>query len=294
MHLKSKKKRGWFRTRPFPYLMLLPTVALMCVFTFYPFLKSIYLSFFVTNNLGVPGKFVGVDNFTRVLTSDGFMNSVEATLKYAAIVALGTFVLSMVLSLMCLRVVKGCKVYQTMYALPMAVASVPISALTIYFLSNYGILNHILGTSIQWLASEKTALAATAAVTIWSCVGTSFIFLLVGFRNVPGDLVEAATLDGANAFRRIFSVYVPMASPQIFFVIFLNILTSFKAFAIIKLLTGKGPGDTTNILVYAIYSNAFLRGRFETACVYSLILCGLIFIVTRIQMACEKRMVHYQ
>ena len=106
--------------------------------------------------------------------------------------------------------------------------------------------------------------------------------------------MECSRLDGAGPIRRVLNVVLPLASPQVFFVIFLNIVNSFKAFAIIKLLTQKGPNDSTNILVYAIYSNAFLRGRFETACVYSLVLCALIFLVTRVQLLCEKRMVYYQ
>lgn len=278
----------------FPYLLLLPTIFCIGMFTLYPFLRSIYLSFFVTDSLGDPGKFVGLKNFERVFSSDGFWNSVKATFRFAAIVSVGTFVTSMALALLCVKPVKGSKVYQTMFALPMAIASAPLAAIMMYILSAYGILNKILGTDISWLAEEGTALFTTAVITVWSCTGTSFIFLLVGFRNVPVELVEAATLDGANNFRKIRHVYIPVASPQIFFVIFLNILSSFKAFGIINMLTGKGPGDSTNILVYAVYSNAFLRGRFETACVYSLVLCLIIFLVSRIQLSCEKRMVHYQ
>lgn len=278
----------------FPYLLLLPTILCIGIFTVYPFLRSIYLSFFVTDSLGNPGKFVGWKNYERVLTSDGFWNSLKATFQFAGIVAVGTFVTAMLLSLLCVKPVKGSKLYQTMFALPMAIASAPLAAIMMYILSSYGILNKILGTNISWLAEEGTALGTTAVITIWSCTGTSFIFLLVGFRNVPTELVEAATLDGANVFRKIRHVYIPVASPQIFFVIFLNILSAFKAFGIINLLTGKGPNDSTNILVYAVYSNAFLRGRFETACVYSLILCLIIFLVSRIQLSFEKRMVHYQ
>ena len=282
------------KDRFFPYLMLLPTIIVLILFTFYPFIKSIYLSFFVTNNIGVPGAFVGFKNFVRVFKSKDFIQSIEATLKYAAIVGFGTFFMAMFLSLISIKAGKGSKVYQTMYAIPMAIASVPVAALATYLLSNYGIINHVLGTKIEFLSRKETALVTVACVQIWSYIGTSYIFLLVGFRNVSVDLVEAATLDGASMIQRIIHVYIPMASPQIFFVIFLNIISSFKGFAIIKLLTQKGPANSTNILIYAIYSNAFLRGRFETACVYSLVLCVIIFIFTRIQQFCEKRLVHYQ
>ena len=233
-------------------------------------------------------------NYKRVLTSKDFINSVKATLKFAGIVGTGTFSIAMILALLSIKQVKGGKVYQTMYAIPMAIASVPIAALAKYIVSNYGILNGLLGTHIQFLSDKNTALITIACITIWSYIGTSYIFLLVGFRNVSSDLVEAAILDGANMIQQIIYIYIPMASPQIFFVIFLNIISSLKGFGLIKLLVGKGPANSTNILVYAVYANAFVRGRFETACVYSLALCIIIFVFTRIQQFCEKRMVHYQ
>ena len=125
-------------------------------------------------------------------------------------------------------------------------------------------------------------------------IGVSFIFLLVGFRNVPEDLLESAYLDGAGPLRRIWHIILPIASPQMFFVLFLNISSSFKSFAQIKLLTGGGPANQTKTLIYFIYENAIINGRFETACVQALFLFGMIFLLTRIQFMLEKKVVHYQ
>jgi sn-glycerol 3-phosphate transport system permease protein len=246
------------------------------------------------DTLGNPGAFVGLRNFIRILNSDSFKRSVIATAKYAGMVGVGTFSLGMFLSFLCVNKSRGSKIYQTMFALPIALASAPIAALAIYILGRNGLLNGILGTSMAWLSQRSTALTCLAFVASWANVGSTFIFLLVGFRNVSDDLIESATIDGAGYFRRFINIYIPIASPQIFFVIFLNIITSFKSFALIKILVGSGPSESTNVLIYAIYSNAFYRGRFETACVYSLVLCLVIFVVTRIQLLFEKRMVHYQ
>lgn len=281
------------KIKPLPYLLLFPSIALLCIFSFYPFFKSIYLCFFVTNSLGVPKAFTGFDNFRRVFSDEAFWVSFVQTFKFAGVVGFGTLVLSMILSLMSVQISKGTKIYTTMFAMPMVIASVPLSALAIFFFQKNGLINMIFGTSIEWLSKRPTALLSVAMVTIWSHMGSSFIFLLVGFRNVPDDLIESAVIDGASPLRKVFSIYIPVASPQVFFVVFLNIVNSFKAFGIIKLMTGKGPGDSTNILVYAIYSNAFLRSRFETACVYSLVLCFVIFLVTRIQLHFENRIVTY-
>ena len=292
--MKQQEEKGIFPGWIFPLAILMPAMFFFVVFVLFPFIKNIYLTFFVTDNLGNPGAFVGWKNYIRVLNDKNFWNSLKATFKFAGLVGAGTFFLAMFLAIISIDMGKGHKVYQTMFALPMAIASVPVSSIATYILSQYGILNHVLGTNINWLADEKTAMLSCAAVTIWSYAGTSYLYLLVGFRNVPDDLVEAATLDGAGFFQKVTKIYIPIASPQIFFVMFLNILGSFKAFGYIRLLVGKGPKNITNVLVYAIYTYAFTRGRFETACVYAIILCLLIFVVTRVQLLLEKRMVHYQ
>ena len=138
------------------------------------------------------------------------------------------------------------------------------------------------------------AMVAVCTITSWMHVGTSFIFLLVGFRNVPEELLESARLDGAGPLRRIWNIILPLASPQIFFVVFLNITSAFKTFAQIQLLTGGGPANKTKNLIYFIYENAIINGRYETACVQAIFLFLLIFAVTRIQFLLEKKVVHYQ
>ncbi len=292
--LKQNVKKRGERNRALPYLLLIPTFLFLILFTFYPFLRSIYLSFFVTTPSGQPGAFVGFQNYVRILTSDSFKNTMVVTFKYAGIVCVGTFSVAMFFAFLCVEKVKGSRIYQTMFAIPIALASAPVAAICLYLLSINGLVNNLIGTEIAWLSTKETALYALAVCACWANLGSSFIFLLVGFRNVPDDLVESATLDGASYWKKFRHIYVPIASPQIFFVVFLNILSSYKSFALIKILVGTGPAESTNVLVHALYSNAFARGRFETACVYAMVLCLVIFLTTRIQFILEKRLVHYQ
>ena len=206
-----------------------------------------------------------------------------------------TFCIAMIFALLATKKVRFSKVYQTMYALPMAIASSPAAAIFLFiYRQKNGLLNNLLGTNIAWTNEAPQAMWAVCAMTIWMHIGVSFIFLLVGFRNVPEDLLESALLDGAGPLRRIKDIILPLASPQIFFVLFLNIGSSFKSFAQISLLTQGGPANSTKNLIYYIYENAIINGRFETACVQALFLFGLIFLFTKIQFALEKRMVHYQ
>lgn len=283
------------RIKPLPYLLVLPALALFLLFTYYPFIKSIFLSLTVTNKSGEPTAFVGLANWKRVLGKDSFWEVVWITLKMAALNLVFTFSIACIFALMATNKVKFSKFYQTMYALPMAIASSPAAAIFLFiYRQKNGLLNNILGTSIGWVREMPYATWAVVIMTVWMHIGVSFIFLLVGFRNVPEHLLESAYLDGAGPFRRIINIIIPISSPQIFFVLFLNISSSFKSFAQIKLLTQGGPANQTKTLIYYIYENAIINGRFETACVQALFLFGMIFLFTRIQFMLEKKVVHYQ
>ena len=289
--LAVKKKR----IQLLPYVFVAPAILLLLTFTYYPFVRAIVMSFALTNKRGNFSKWVGFANWIRVLKKEEFWKVIGITLKMAGINLVFTFSIAMIFGLLATKKVRWSKFYQTMYALPMAIASSPAAAIFLFIYSRHnGVLNNILGTDIAWLLNQKTAIWAVCAMTIWQHVGSSFIFLLVGFRNVPEELLESALIDGAGPLRRIKDIIIPIASPQIFFVLFLNINSSFKTFNQIKLLTGGGPANSTKNLIYYIYENALIHGRFETACVQAVFLFLMIFALTRIQFFCEKRFVHYQ
>ena len=278
-----------------PYILILPAMALFMIFNFYPFLKAILLSFSMTNKQGEVTQWVGLANWVRVLTKDSFWDVIWITLKMAGINLVFTFAIALIFALLATKKVRFSKWYQTMYALPMAIASSPAAAIFLFiFRQKNGLLNNLLGTSISWTTKLPYAFWAVCSMTIWMHVGISFIFLLVGFRNVPEEVLESAWLDGAGPLARIRHILIPMASPQLFFVLFLNISSSFRSFAQIRLLTGGGPANGTKNLIYYIYENAMINGRFETACVQAVVLFILIFSITLIQFALEKRIVHYQ
>ncbi|MDL2230138.1 sugar ABC transporter permease [Treponema sp. OttesenSCG-928-L16] len=292
--METRKKSRLFGTKITPYLLLLPTIALFCVFTYFPFVRNMSLAFSVTDKRGNPVSWVGLSNFTRLFGRPDFWETIQNTFMFAALVAVFTLLITTFLALLCTQQRKGGRIYETMYAIPMSIASVPASAMFLFIFKQSGILNQLLGTNIAWLIDSRTALPSVAFATVWLSIGHSFIFLLVGFRGVPEELIESATIDGAGSFRRAFSIMIPVASPQIFFVVFLNILNSFKAFGQIHLLTKGRAGTHTQTLVYSIYTQAIQFNRFETACALSFILILIIFLVTRIQFAFEKKVVHYK
>ena len=127
-------------------LFLLPAALSLGIFVFYPFFRSIYLSFFLTNKLGTPAKFMGFKNFTRVWPK--LKVSIGDTIHYALVLSAVTFVLSMILAYMCVDQKKGSRGYQTMFSLPLAIATAPMAAIATYIFGKYGMLNGLLNTVI--------------------------------------------------------------------------------------------------------------------------------------------------
>ena len=282
------------RTGLFPYFLLAPCLVLLGAFVFYPFLRTIYLTFFATNVNGVPTKFVGFAMWKRVFTNAQYMDSLVISFKFAAMIGIPTFFFAFILAAIASEKSRFSRVYEVLFSVSMAIASAPAAAIFTSVLKLNGLLNVLLGSNRQWLQDTHYAIICVAAITVWMRLGSSFIFLLTGFRNVPQELLESARVDGAGYFKRLFHITVPVASPQIFFVIFLNITGSFQSFGQIKLLTGGGPSNTTSVLIYKIYEAAFKNARFETACCLSIILFLSILLITRIQFLFEKKAVVYQ
>ena len=274
--------------------LIAPVMILLAAFTFYPFVKCIILSFSVSDPMGNVGMFVGLRMWKKVLGSDEFWQSLKATLLYAGAKGFLTFLLAMFLAYLCTRKTRTSKVYQTMFALPIAIASAPLCAIITYIFSRYGLFNAITGKTEAWLAVPQTRFWIAVLAAVWSSAGSSFIYLLVGFRNVPDELIECADMDGCSSMREFFQIYIPIASPQIFFVVFLNILSAFKSFSIIKLLVGSNIAPELDVLIVKLYNYGFVRERFEISCVYALVLSIVIFVFSRIQFMVEKKVVFYQ
>lgn len=288
--IKSRKKKWEWQ----PYLLLLPSLIILGGFVFFPFLKNIYTSLTLTNAAGDPIKFVGLRNYIKILASAEFKDTLLRTFRFALMVGIPSFVIGFILALAAMEHKKGSRIYETMFTVPLVIAAAPASVIWyLIFAPHAGIMNHVLKTDHTWLADPKQAIWCVAIATAWSGLGMNVIFLLTGLRNVPQEMLESAELDGAGYFGRLFYILIPIASPQIFFVIFYNIVLSFQTFAQIRLLTNGGPYQSTRTLIWSIYEEAFRNTRFDYACVQSVVLFAVIFAITRIQFLFEKKGVNY-
>ena len=175
----------------------------------------------------------------------------------------------------------------------MAISAAAASVVFMFiFHSSLGILNKVLGTHIGWLTDKKYALIAVTIVSVWMAIGMNFIYLTAAIQSVPSELYESVALDGANFFQKHRHVTIPSISPTLFFLLIINVINSVQAYAEFKMMTQGGPAESTNVIVYEIYQEAFINSRFGVACSESVILFVILIILTALQFRLEKKVTY--
>lgn len=269
-------------------------MAIFTLFLFFPFFKTIYLSLFKTNKMGQAKLFVGAGNYSELLSSASFFNSLFVTVVFVLIVVSVSMLLGLITAVLCNQSFPGIRIFSTAYALPMAIAS--SSAAMIFKIMLHpaiGIVNKILGLHINWISDPRYALICVALLTAWLNSGINFLYFSAGLSNIDEVIYERASVDGANSFQKFFRLTLPGLSPILFYTLVVNIIQAFQSFGQVKVLTMGGPGESTNLIVYSIYRDAFFNYRFGSAAAQSVILFVIIMILTLCMFRLEKKGVHY-
>lgn len=284
-------KKKWNIT---PYFYLIPSMLVFAIFLFYPFFKTIYLSLYKTNKMGQAKLFVGLGNYQELLSSASFRNSLKVTLIFVVIVVFGSMILGLVAAVLCNKAFPGIRFFSTAYALPMAIASSSAAMIfQIMFHPSVGIVNKLLGLDINWLNDPKTALYCVAILTAWLNSGINFLYFSAGLGNIDETIYERASVDGASGVQQFFSLTLPGLSPIMFYTLVVNIIQAFQSFGQIKILTEGGPNESTNVIVYSIYRDAFFNYRFGSAAAQSVILFIIVMFITLVMFRIEKKGVTY-
>lgn len=277
-----------------PYCYLIPSMLVFAVFLIYPFFKTIYLSLYKTNKMGQAKLFVGLGNYIELLKSPSFLNSLKVTLIFVFIVVIGSMLLGLIAAVLCNKAFPGIRFFSTAYALPMAIASSSAAMIfQIMFHPSVGIINKLLGLDINWLNDPKTALYCVAILTAWLNSGINFLYFSAGLGNIDETIYERASVDGASGIQQFFSLTLPGLSPIMFYTLVVNIIQAFQSFGQIKILTEGGPNESTNVIVYSIYRDAFFNYRFGSAAAQSVILFIIVMLITLVMFRMEKKGVNY-
>lgn len=294
----STKKRGLSQFFE-GILYLLPSLVLFGVFLFYPMIRTIYLSLFLTDAQGTPLSFEGFENYIYLFQSESFLKSIKATLLFVVYTVPAGIVLALSLALLANEKMRGIGLFRTLFSSTMGM-SVAASSVIWMFMYNpaMGVFNKLSSAfgfgEMQWLLDPKYALLAVSISTIWMNTGFAFLILLGGLQNIDEHLYENADIAGVSYWYKLRKITVPMLSPTLFFIITVSLIHSFQTFGQIDILTKGGPIESTNVIVYSIYKDAFINYNVGSASAQATILFFCILLLTIIQFKLGERKVHYQ
>lgn len=295
----ASSQPGAFRGKIMPWLLLAPTLIILALFLYYPSLDTFSLSTQLARLGARRSAFVCVDNFTRLVTDQSYLNSLALTLVMSAAIVMIGLVLSLLVALAAYQPVKGARVYRTLliwpYAISPAVAGViflllfnPVGGIINYLLNGVGL------PSVPWLNNPAYAPWAVILASVWKSMGFNILFYIAGLQNVPKDLQEAAAIDGANAVQRFRYVVLPLLSPITFFLIITNMTYAFfETFGTIDYLTAGGPLSSTTTLMYRIYYIGIQNNDLGKAAAQSIILFVMVIGLTVLQFRSTGRRVTY-
>lgn len=279
-------------------LFLTPALIGLGLFNAIPTIHSFYLSFTSWNFLGTP-RFVGLENYRDLFADSLFYQVLGQTLVYATATVVGEVVLALGLALLLARPLKGMAVFRTAFFLPVVTSLVAVAILWGWIYDpQLGVLNWALGklgvAPIAWLSEPGWAMAAVVILSIWKGLGYNVILLLAGLSAIPTQYEEAAMVDGANGLQRLVSVTLPLLAPTLFLVITVALINAFQAFDAIYMLTGGGPANATNVMVFWLYKQAFQYYHVGKASAIAYVLFAIVLAVTWAQWRVRKQWVHLE
>lgn len=272
--MKNRKKKA----QPLPVLFIcvsvLPAVILTLMFTIWPTLQALYLSFTNATSLGLNNKFVGLNNYIYMFHDKSFIQALTNTAKLMAVVPVITIFCSLVLAF----VLNQCKLkemvlYRTIFYFPNIVSLTVVGIIwSFVFHPNVGIVNKILGAvgleSLQrsWLGDSKTALWCIAFTLLWQAAGYYMVMHIAAMDGISPEIYESATLDGASAWRKLISITMPLMKDIIGITFVLALSGTINlSFVLSQVMTGGGPNGASSVLLQYMYTQGFVNGNFGYA-----------------------------
>jgi len=277
------------------YLCLIPAFLGVSLISYLPTLAVFVLSFFDWNGLTSP-EFIGFDNFVRIFTKDiYFTDSVKATVYYAFLAVVGAVIYSLIIALFLNMEIKGRTLLRSIFFVPYLLPAIGVfKGWEWLYEGNFGLFNFMLrmmGLSPQrFLDSPDLVIPSLVMIAIWTS-GNLIVIFLAGLQNVPRVYMEAARIDGANAWQRFVNVTIPSISPIIFYNILTALITHLQVINPALALTNGGPGKKSMFLSYVIYLYGFQKNKMGYAAAYCVIFFLIVGIFTIVLFTTQKNQV---
>lgn len=290
-------ERGWRKTG-WVLLFLLPSLSGLAVFSLTPIVASLGLTLFDWDLL-TPPRFIGLDNFSELFTSDDFWAALGHTLYFIIGYIPLVLVLALGLALILNQKLRGLMLYRAAFYLPVVSAWVAVALLWKWiFNPKFGLVNYLLGllgiVGPGWLFDPNWAMPAIILTSVWKDIGFVMVMFLAGLQGIPADYYEAAAIDGADRWQSFWSITRPLLAPTTFFALIISLINSFQVFDQVWIMSGGGPAGATTVLVEQIVKNAFSYSRMGYASALSWVLFLLVFAATAVQMRLQQTWVAYE
>lgn len=264
----------------------------------YPFLSSLYYSFTQYNVLGSP-KFVGFSNYIRLFTIDpDFKKSILVTLEYALISVPAKLLFALIIAMVLNMKLKGINLCRTIYYIPSILGgSVAVSALWRLMFMSDGILNKLLALvglpAVNWLGQAGTAMFTICLLQVWQ-FGSSMVLFLAALKQIPADLHEAASIDGAGKVKRFFFITLPMITPIVFFNLIMQSINALQNFTSAFVITNGGPLKSTYLIGMKLYTEGFSNFKMGYASAISWVLFAIVLVFTLFIFKSSDAWVYYE
>lgn len=296
---RPRRRSSWQqRDSLLGYLFVAPSVLGAVLLVILPLGAVAWYSLHDWNALSGQFRFIGGENFAALLEDRTLRSSLGASVLFSAGVVVLNISLALLLAMLLNQKVRGSTFFRVVFFSPVVVSLVAWSIVWGFLLQNSGGINAFFGVlgieGPNWLREGWSALLAVVIVQVFKNVGLNMVLFLAALQGVPEEMLEAARLDGAGAVRRLFSITIPMISPTVLLVSIITVVGSLETFALIDVLTAGGPGNSTNVLVYFFYQQAFRFNDFGYASAIAMLLFVIVLGLTLLQWQTRRRWVHHE
>jgi len=270
------------------WLMLVPAIILMVTFLIIPIILTFGLAFTNARLISPePARFIGLDNFVRLFSSPTFWRSLQNTVVFALVIVPVQSAIALGLALLINAKVRGVNFFRTVYFLPVVTSMVVVSMLWLFMYQPNGLINVVLAKvgieGPDWLGDPRTALFSIIVLSIWQAVGMHMVIWLSGLQTIPGELYEAAALDGAGPWGQFLHVTWPGLRQTATFILITITIAAFSLFTQVNIMTQGGPLDATSTVVFQAVRTGFQQQQTGYASAISLVFFAIVLVVSLIQ-----------
>lgn len=275
-------------------ILLAPSLIFLCIFTIYPIFQSIYSSFFIDNLSTIKPRFCGLDNYVKVFSDEIFWECFWNNLLIAVVTIPVSIGLAVCMAIFTERLVHGKALARLACVYPTFIPLVAAANIWLFiYTPMYGLLGNI-NPSWRFLADAKTANWAIMIMLIWKQTGYIMLFYAAGLQGVSKEVLEAAKIDGADSFHTFCHVTWPLLKPTTMYVFVIVLTNAYKMVDHLYIMTKGGPGNATNVLLFYIYQTGFDYWDNGKASTMTVLLVGLLLLVSCFQFFRQEKTAHYE